>query len=100
MDAVAMTFVDLILVDKPPPCLFNVVHPHGVPCSEVFDNINQRLSTPLPVVPFDEWVQKLERYSEKAGPGEGEMMVGDSCRRFRIEAHHSPAAGHKTRFVL
>jgi NAD dependent epimerase/dehydratase family enzyme len=61
-DAVAKSIIDVILSEDRLPPTFNLVHPRPVPWSVVVEGINQSMvDAPLPIVPFDEWLAKIEQ---------------------------------------
>lgn len=67
MDAVANVVHDLVLAQCDLPPLVNVVHPRPVSWKHVMDAFNASLgSEPLPVVPFTEWLDKLEQVALRA----------------------------------
>ena len=93
MDAVADAFVDFLVSREPLPELVNLVHPHAVPWSTVIHNINEQLATPLPIIPFQEWVAKLEAVSDNATAEQLDKIVSAhmmlSIRRlYRVTARH------------
>ncbi|TCD65360.1 putative NRPS-like protein biosynthetic cluster [Steccherinum ochraceum] len=56
----AMTDIILSVTGKPDPLLINLVHPYPVTWNTVFQFIGNALSKPLPLVPFAEWLAKVE----------------------------------------
>ncbi|KAL6300002.1 hypothetical protein BKA93DRAFT_741263 [Sparassis latifolia] len=69
MDAVANATVDIVLGVEA-PVLVNLVHPRPVQASTILDNLNEALGLKLPIVPFAEWVQKLEEAALNASTKE------------------------------
>ena len=80
MDAVAATYVDLVLSTSDLPSLVNLVHPISVSWHDMFNAMNKCLRSPLPFISLEEWIKKLEMLSVEAGPEELEKMVSEPCR--------------------
>ncbi|TCD65529.1 putative PKS/NRPS-like protein biosynthetic cluster [Steccherinum ochraceum] len=66
VDVAARTFVDAVKVRGPLPNLVNLVHPHPTAWSEVFSLINTRVGRTLQIVPFTEWLAKVQAQSTNA----------------------------------
>lgn len=73
MDTVCRTIQEFIAPeqdDKELPALVNVVHPRPVAWHDVIVHISNGLRSeagqPLPVIPFDEWMKKLEKVSHSS----------------------------------
>ena len=77
-DAVAQAFVDLVVSREPLPTVVNLVHPQAVPWSQALGDINNQLSTPLPVILFSEWISKLEAVSANADAKQLDAVVSVS----------------------
>lgn len=76
MDAVANVVHDLVLAQCDLPSLVNVVHPRPVPWKHIMDAFNATLdSEPLPVVPFTEWLDRLERIAIRADNDDASTTV-------------------------
>lgn len=75
MDAVAATFVDLVLSREALPNVLNLVHPRGISWHKIFNDINEHLNPALPLVPFREWLGRLELLADNAGPDELAAVV-------------------------
>lgn len=67
MDVTANTIRDIVLSSSPTPEVVNLVHPHPVPWTSIFTTIKTVLGTDLPLIPFPEWVAKVEALSAGAG---------------------------------
>lgn len=70
MEAVSRAVID-VLLDKNPPPLVNVVHPHPAPSREVFSAVNEVLgssskSPKLPTVSWQMWIKNLETVAHDA----------------------------------
>ncbi|KAF8655498.1 hypothetical protein AX16_003028 [Volvariella volvacea WC 439] len=69
MNTVATTIRDVIFSRKEPPKTINVVHPHPIPWDDVIGYINDALvdqgvvKPRLPVIPFEDWVDRLEQHA-------------------------------------
>ncbi|EPQ57812.1 acetyl-CoA synthetase-like protein [Gloeophyllum trabeum ATCC 11539] len=69
MHTVASVISDVALASVDVPLALNVVHPHPVEWNSIMGDVAQALSpesSPLPVVPFEEWVAKIEEKALKA----------------------------------
>ena len=77
MDAVAAAFVDLLVSQETLPAVVNLVHPRAVAWKEVMHDINNQLDAPLPIIPFGDWVTKLEAVAEAADAKQLETIVSD-----------------------
>ncbi|TCD65176.1 putative NRPS-like protein biosynthetic cluster [Steccherinum ochraceum] len=68
MNTAARAMIDIIfsVTGQPDPLLVNLVHPRPIKWSTVFQSIGDALSKPLPLVPFTEWLAKVESLSENA----------------------------------
>ncbi|KAH8102928.1 hypothetical protein BXZ70DRAFT_927267 [Cristinia sonorae] len=63
VDVASRFVLDSILSTESLPAVVNLVHPHPVPWQEVFTAIKQVIGGPLELVPFDDWVSRLEAQS-------------------------------------
>ncbi|KAI0337721.1 acetyl-CoA synthetase-like protein [Trametopsis cervina] len=68
IDAVADIVRDLVLAKEPVTPLVNVVHPRCISWEEVFKLLNDALDKPLPMVPFAQWIEKLEILNQNPTP--------------------------------
>ncbi|THG96088.1 hypothetical protein EW026_g5678 [Hermanssonia centrifuga] len=68
MDAVADTVLDLIVSPNDPSLVLNVVHPRPSPWNDVIKAINEELRQRLPLVPYAQWIGKLEVLSADPDP--------------------------------
>lgn len=76
MDAVATTITDLVISQQHLPQLLNVVHTRPVAWRDVFRAVNASLGhQPFPVVPYDEWVQLVEKIAAQGKPQDLERVV-------------------------
>lgn len=65
-DAVARAIVDMITSEERLPVLLNLVHPRPVSWRTVCQSLNKALTRrPLTIVPFDEWLSKVEQVTVK-----------------------------------
>ena len=61
-DAVANAIVDLVVSEATLPPVLNLVHPCPVTWQAICQSINKTLARrPLPIVPFSEWLSKVEQ---------------------------------------
>lgn len=49
-----------MLTNDPLPNVVNVVHPHPVSWNDVFTAVKGALGNRLPLVPYADWLEKLE----------------------------------------
>ncbi len=75
MDAVADTVLDLIVSPNDPSLVLNVVHPRPSPWNDVIKAINEELRQRLPLVPYAQWIGKLEVLSADPDPQQLENIV-------------------------
>ncbi|TCD65346.1 putative NRPS-like protein biosynthetic cluster [Steccherinum ochraceum] len=68
MDTVVHTVTDIMLTlrKQTPPEIVNVVHPHPVSWNKLFEGINEALTERLEMVPFQEWLSRVEVMSNGA----------------------------------
>ena len=60
-DAVAKTYVDLVLSKDHLPSILNLVHPHPVKWQDIVQSLNSAFGKhPLGVVPYADWLAKVE----------------------------------------
>lgn len=77
MDTVAGTVLD-IMVSPESPSVVNVVHPRPVPGSKVFSTISDALGSQIPLVPYQDWLAKLEDAAQNTNPLQLEAIVSAS----------------------
>ena len=99
-DAVAQAFVDLVVSREPLPTVVNLVHPQAVPWSQALGDINNQLSTPLPVIPFSEWISKLEAVSANADAKQLDAVVRVSSDASARNTDCLHEARHQTARIL
>ncbi|TFK46677.1 NAD(P)-binding protein [Heliocybe sulcata] len=97
MHTVAFVVSDLVFASQRVPLALNVVHPEPVGWSAVMSDIAAALgSRSLPLVPFPDWVDKLEKAALQASKEDYEKIPAirllDFFRRF-AEAHTMAASG-------
>ena len=73
-DVVAGAVLDLMCAQES-PSVVNVVHPRPVPWSRIFNAISDTLGSRLPLVPFNQWLAKLERVARDPSPAQLEKIV-------------------------
>ena len=78
MDAVASAVADFVLAAQDLPDLVNVVHPRRVGWHEILEHVNRHLSSPLPFVSFDEWVERVASWSANPTAGDLKQVVRSS----------------------
>jgi len=71
MEAVAQAILDVGFTRKSPPGALNIVHPQPIPWVSMISSISSALSAELntealPLIPFKEWVARLEEKSKTA----------------------------------
>ena len=79
MSTAAHTRTDVILTvtDYPDPPLANLVHPRPVSWDSVFQGISGALPTPLPLIPFAQWLAKVEQASQDSSTNNFEKIVSE-----------------------
>ncbi|KZT22888.1 acetyl-CoA synthetase-like protein [Neolentinus lepideus HHB14362 ss-1] len=85
-EVVAQTVLDTAFASEPPPSALNVVHPRPVPWTNLVEGVRVALveivdhgkSEPLPLVPFKQWIQLLEK--KAAGATESDMKAIPSIK--------------------
>lgn len=90
MDAVANVVKDIVLSQEELPTLMNAVHPCPVPWRQVMDDINMCLrDRPLSVVPYNRWLEDLERIADSATQEDLEripaLKILDYFRAFGVD---------------
>ena len=78
MDAVASAVADFVLAAQDLPNLVNVVHPRRVGWHEILEHVNRHLSSPLPFVGFDEWVERVASWSANPSAEDLKQVVCSS----------------------
>lgn len=75
MDAVAGIVRDIVVSDEPVPKTVNVSHPRPVLWDEVFKLLNDALDANLPMIPYAQWLEKVEALSQDPTPKSLEDVV-------------------------
>lgn len=75
VDAVADIVRDLVLAKQPVTQVVNVVHPRSVSWDSVFQSMNDALEAHLPMVPYAQWLEKLETLNKNPTPETLEDIV-------------------------
>jgi hypothetical protein len=75
MEEVATAIVDVAFAAETPPPVLNVVNPRGAPWVEVMSSVRDAIlqqtsvrSEDLAMVPFKDWLSRLEKKAEGASP--------------------------------
>ncbi|KAJ3517676.1 hypothetical protein NLJ89_g350 [Agrocybe chaxingu] len=82
MDATAQTILDVAFAKQQPPFALNLVHPRPIKWEEVMGAISSELmvvsgsTTPLPLIPFHEWVKKVEEKAKSPVADDFEKIPG------------------------
>ena len=69
-----------MVTKEPVSQVVNVSHPRPVPWDHVFKLINDALDEHLPVVPYAQWLEKLESLNQNPSPQMLEDVVSSSLR--------------------
>lgn len=77
MDTVAGAVLD-IMVALESPSVVNVLHPRPVSGSKVFSTISDALGSQMPLVPYQDWLAKLEEAAQNPSPLQLEAVVSAS----------------------
>ena len=86
MHAVSKAILDVAFYDKQPPIALNIVHPRPVEWSTVVRDVRDALleakvgSEALPLVPFEEWFEKLEGRAKTADVHDISSIVSIYCQ--------------------
>ena len=86
VDQLAKAVLDLVVSEKRLPALINVVNPSPISWEEVMSTACTVLGVTLRMVPFREWIEKLEIASENPDTEAMESIVStflDLLRRVR-----------------
>lgn len=75
VDAVAGIVRDIVVSKEPVPKTVNVSHPRPVLWNEVFKLINDALGAHLPMVPYAQWLEKVEALNQNPTPQTLEDVV-------------------------
>jgi hypothetical protein len=88
MDAVARAILDVGLGKKPAPTALNLVHPRPIAWTSMISSIREALVaqnnldvTALPLIPFGEWVARLDGKSKNANGEDLAKIVRPSDER-------------------
>lgn len=60
LDLVGNAFADIALSTERLPSLVNLVHPHPTSWDAILHGINAHLGGNLPIVPVEEWIDKIQ----------------------------------------
>ena len=80
--AVSDAILDVAFADEEPPLIVNLVHPRPTAWESVMQPISEvmyqkRLTPfPLPLIPFTEWVQRLEKRAVNTSEEDVGRVVG------------------------
>jgi hypothetical protein len=86
MHAVSKAILDVAFSDEQPPIALNIVHPRPVEWSTVMRNVREGLlaaqvsSETLPLVPFEEWFEQLEKRAMVADVHDISSIVSIYCQ--------------------
>ena len=86
MDAVAGAVLDLVVSDESAPSVVNVVHPRPVPWSTVLKGVRGALRSPIPLVPYHEWLAKLEEAALQPTSAQLEAVVSQLLCMARVSS--------------
>ncbi|CAL1709603.1 unnamed protein product [Somion occarium] len=92
MDSIARAIVDFALAPSALPEVLNIVNPNSVPWNNVFGSVADVLSgtgKPLPLVPFAEWLAKIEAASPNATTKDFEQIPAIKLLSFLRSLSHS-----------
>lgn len=78
VDDVADIVRDMVVSDHKAPTVLNVVHPRPVQWDHVMRLINDAMDAQLPMVPYRDWLAKLEALAHGPTPAQLKDLVCSS----------------------
>lgn len=82
MDIIANASIDLMFSPSPAPEVVNFVHPYTVPWNFVFTSVKNTLGGDLPLVPYNEWLAKIDDAVVNASGDDFERIPGIKLQQF------------------
>ncbi|TCD62141.1 hypothetical protein EIP91_007293 [Steccherinum ochraceum] len=82
IDITAHSVVDVLLSESAVPTVFNVVHPRPAQLSDIFTALNNATETRLEIIPFIDWVRRVEALSTSTSSRDIEIYPAVKLLRF------------------